>query len=195
MRYAALALAIAITGCATRSYNPPTRYLLEPKVEVLAAQPLRQTLALRSLDPARPYREKIVYRDGLELGQYQTLEWAELPANVVSRALGDALRATGRFADVGPAPDVSQPDYTLTGSIRAFDLRKDTEPWTAVCEIRVEVRRSLSQNALFAQTLTSAVPLESNDTAALPAAMSAAVAEVVTEAANGIAASEASVAE
>lgn len=195
MRYAAIALAIAIAGCATRSYNPPTRYLLEPHAESIRVKPTIQTLAVRDLDPARPYREKIVYRDGHQLGQYMTLEWAELPADVVTRTLSDAIRATGRFADVGPAPDVSQPDYTLTGSIRAFDLRKDMDPWMAVCEIRVEVRRSLSQEALYAETLTGAVPLESNDMAALPAAMSAAVAEVVTEAANGIAASEASAAE
>ncbi|MCL4694003.1 MAG: membrane integrity-associated transporter subunit PqiC [Candidatus Hydrogenedentes bacterium] len=195
MRYAAIALALAIAGCATRSYNPPTRYLLEPRVEAVRADSTGRTLAVRDLDPGRPYREKIVYRDGHQLGQYMTLEWAELPSDVVTRTLSDAIRATGRFVDVGPAPDVNQPDYTLTGSIRSFDLRKDMDPWMAVCEIRVEVRRSLSQNALYAQTLTSAVPLESNDTAALPAAMSAAVAEVVREAANGIAASEASAAE
>jgi len=188
MRYIAGALAVLIAGCATRSYDPPVRYLLAPQYEVTQVQPAQDTLAIRPLNPARPYRQNIVYRDGLELGQYVTVEWAELPGDVMTRTLTDAIRATGRFADVGPAPDVKRPAYVLTGSVRAFDLRRDTEPWTAVCEIRVEVRESLGQETLYAQTLSKSVPLESNAVSALPAAMSLAVGEIVTEAANGIAA-------
>jgi ABC-type uncharacterized transport system auxiliary subunit len=78
----------------------------------------------------------------------------------------------------------------LTGSLRTFDLCKETEPWTAECEIRVEVRESLGPKTLYAQTLSKSVPLESNDVSALPVAMSKAVGEIVSEAANGIAESQ-----
>ncbi len=188
-------LAVLIAGCATRTYEPPVQYLLTPEWSVSEVAPTGETVAVRPLDPARPYRQQIVYRDGRQLGQYVMAEWAELPGDAVTRALSDAIRATGRFSDVGDAVDMRRPTYVLTGSVRRFDLRKDTDPWAAVCEIRVEVRRSLSQEALYAETLKSEVPLESNDISVLPAAMSDAVAEVVTEAANGIAASEASAAE
>lgn len=190
MRYAAGLLALLMAGCATRSFDPPIRYVLTPEWSVNQAQTADETLAIRPLTAARPYRQQIVYREGLELGQYARVEWAELPGDAVTRALSDAIRDTGRFSDVGVALNLRQPRYVLTGSLRTFDLCKETEPWTAECEIRVEVRESLGPKTLYAQTLSKSVPLESNDVSALPVAMSKAVGEIVSEAANGIAESQ-----
>jgi ABC-type uncharacterized transport system auxiliary subunit len=161
---------------------------LDPGIDVTQVQPTADTLAIRPLDAARPYRQSLAYRDGSQLGQYVTVEWAELPSDVVTRALSDAIRETGRFSDIGFAPNVKQPDYVLTGTVRAFEVRQDTDPWTAICEVRIEVREALGRNSLYTETLTRSVPLESNEVSALPAAMSVAVGEIVSEAANGIAA-------
>jgi len=187
MRWAATLMAVLAAGCATRSYEPPTRYTLGPQVEVKAVTPTEKILAVRSLDGARPYRQQIVYRDGLQLGHYANVEWADLPSDAVTRALTDALIATGRFVDVGAAADINRPDYVLTGQLRKFDLRRDTEPWTAECEVRIEAREALGRETLYTETLSASVPLSSNEVSALPTAMSQAVATIVTEAANAIA--------
>jgi len=187
MRWAAILMAVLTTGCATRSYEPPVQYALGPQVEVKAANPTAKTLGIRSLEAARPYRQQIVYRDGLRLGQYANTEWAVLPSDAVTRALTDAIVATGHFADVGAAADMSKPDYILTGQVRKFDLQRDTEPWKAECEVRLEMREALGREAPYGETLSASVPLSSNDVSALPAAMSQAVATIVTEAANAIA--------
>lgn len=189
MRYAMILLTVLAAGCATRTYTPPTQYLLDPQFDVQQVKSTDKTLAIRILEPARPYRQQIIYRDGLELGQFANAEWAELPADVVTHTLADAIRATKRFTDVGIVPNVGQPDYSLTGAVREFDVRKDVEPWTAECEVRIEVRAALGSQVLYADTLRATVPLESNDLSGLPPAMSQAISDIVSRAANGIAGS------
>ena len=187
MRYAALVLTVlAVTGCATRSYSPPVLYTLRVEPTVSPCEPVDKTVAIRTLDRARPYTQQIVYRDGLELGHYTTSEWAEAPDSILTRALNDALVASGRFADVGVAPDVIKPDYILTGQVRQFDLVRDTEPWTAVCEIRAELRGAVDRTVLWAGTQRASVPLEAKEVAALPAAMGQAVSTVITEVVAGM---------
>ncbi|MBX7258038.1 MAG: ABC-type transport auxiliary lipoprotein family protein, partial [Candidatus Hydrogenedentes bacterium] len=119
----ALVALLAVAGCATRSYTPTVRYTLTPEVTVPKSEPSEMTLAVRPMETARPYGQAIVYLDANnELGQYENVEWAELPRDTVLRTLMDAVIATGRFADVGIAQNMSQPDLILTGQLRRFDL-------------------------------------------------------------------------
>jgi len=167
-------------------------YVLNPPIAVSAVPQTGQTLAVRPLVTARPYKQQIVYREGLRLGQYLDIEWAEVPRDAVTRALVDAVLATGRFVDVGTAQDLSNPDYVLTGELRKFDLRRDTDPWTADCEVRLEMRKALGREVPYAATLTASAPLASNEISALPEAMSQAVGTIVSDAANRIAGKPAS---
>lgn len=189
MRYGVFAIALIGLACATPGYTPITRYFIDANVDVAKAQPSDKTLGVRALDAERPYKQKIVYRDaGFVLGNHEMIEWAELPRDVVTRALIDALVATGRFKDVGDAVNLAAPDLILTGELRKFDEVRTTDPWTAQCEVRLELREAQGPQALWAGTLSARVPLERNETAALAPAMSRAVAEIVKKAAEQIAA-------
>jgi len=189
MRYGILLIAVIAIGCAT-SYSPPTKYVLESDVQVAAAQqPLDKTLGIRPLVAARPYKQKVVYREsGFVLGEYSTVEWAELPADVVTRILSDSIVATHHFKDVGNAEDLALPDLVLTGELRKFDVVRTTDPWKAECEVRLELRDTQQPQAVWAVTFTDSEPLERNEASALPAAMSRAVAKIVKQAVEAIAA-------
>ena len=189
MRFRLLIMLSIAAGCATPRFTPPTKYFLAPDVKIAAAPALDKTLGIRPVIAARPYKQKIVYRDaGFVLGEYNTGEWAELPADVLTRALMDAIVATHHYKDVGNAADLSVPDLVLTGELRKFDVVRAAESWTAECEVRLELRDAQQPQAVWAETLNESEPLERNDLAALPAAMSHAVERVVKRAAEAIAA-------
>ena len=187
----AIVIVLLVAGCVGKvAYTPTIRYAVEPAVSIAGAAQTPRTLAVRSLQVARPYsRTKIVYRaEGHMLGDYEHVEWAEHPDEVVLRALRDALVASGRFEDVGSALDVVNPDLILTGELRRFDEVRTSDPWQACCEIRLVLRGGPDRNAVWAETLSASVPLQQNDVAALPVAMNEAVSAVVERAAAQIAA-------
>jgi ABC-type uncharacterized transport system auxiliary subunit len=170
-------------------YAPTLRYSLNANVETSQVASCGKTLGVRPLDYARPYKQKIVYRDpGNIVGEYTNEEWAELPRDFVTRAVTDALSSTGRFSDVGNASDITAPDYVLTGYIRKFDENRTGPAWTADCEVRLELRQQPDGNAVWGATLSASEKLAANDPTALADAMSKAVSKVIADASKGIAA-------
>ncbi|MCX5772799.1 MAG: ABC-type transport auxiliary lipoprotein family protein [Candidatus Hydrogenedentes bacterium] len=189
-RISILALLIA-AGCATPTYQPVTSFAIEPKIDVPQATPTGDTLGVRPLEYGRPYRQPIAYRDkGLILGSFDKYHWAELPRDTGTRALVDAITATRRFQDVGHAALMSRPNLLLTGQLRKFDLDKTGDPWKAQVEISLSLRPALESNVVWSGVLDGTAPLATNDIAALPEAMSQAVANIATQAATAIAAAQ-----
>jgi len=174
-------------GCLTpRQSTPALRYVIAPKVEVAAAESCGKSLALRPLEPARPYKQNVVYRRGDELGVYTSVEWAELPSDAATRALADALIASHRFTDVANAVDLAKPELILTGQLRRFDLIRDGDAWAAVCELRLELRQGLERSLVWSSTLSATEPLAKADLSALPAAMNTALGRIVGQAVTEI---------
>ena len=106
------ALALA-SGCiATPEAPPPARWFaLEGRG---ADEPggLARGLPLRLRRVRAPayLDEKVVWRRGVEVGFYQDRRWAETPANLVERALGDQLFLAGglvRGESKAPALEVT----------------------------------------------------------------------------------------
>jgi ABC-type uncharacterized transport system auxiliary subunit len=177
-----------LAGCATTQYTPTTRYRLDPVVDIKAGTPGEGSLGIRALIAARPYKQAIVSQDaGYVLSYSSHEEWSELPSATITRTLTDALAATKRFKDVGDAVNLAAPDYILTGELRKFDLDRAESAWSAVCEVRLELRKGMTREPVWAETLTASEPLPKNEVTALPAAMSRAVGKVVTQAATAIA--------
>lgn len=184
-----IGFALVCAGCMTApKYAPTLRYSLHFDAEIAKTESCGKTLGVRPLDYARPYKQKIVYRDpGNVVGEYTNEEWAELPRDFVTRALMDALTDSGRFADVGNASDITAPDYVLTGCIRKFDENRTAAQWTADCEIRLELRQQPDGNAVWSATLSASEMMASNDPTALADAMGKAVSKIIVEAGKGIA--------
>ncbi|MBM3290162.1 MAG: hypothetical protein FJY92_08435, partial [Candidatus Hydrogenedentes bacterium] len=161
-------------------------YAIEPKPAISPVESSGKSLAVRPLEPARPYKQNVVYRQGPELGVYTTVEWAELPSDAATRALIDALVASHRFSDVAKAADLGIPGLILTGQLRRFDLVRDVSPWSAVCEIRLELREGGARALVWEKTLTASEPLATDGNESLPAAMNAALTRVIHEAVTEI---------
>jgi len=189
MRNPILALAlIALAGCATPTYVPTTRYYIEPQIDVKPVNTIDKSLGIRPLEPAGPYKQNVIYRTGgFILGEHATIQWAEIPSAVVTRALTDAIVATKRFKDVGNAADLKMPDFILVGELRKFDEDRTVDPWAAKCEVRLELRPTNGTDTGWADTLAIRVPLEQNDTSALPKAMSNAITQIIKKTAETIA--------
>jgi ABC-type uncharacterized transport system auxiliary subunit len=188
MRYTAVVLAMLAAGCLTSSQPPIVRYTLDPDTAVNEAPATDRAIGIRTIGAARPYRQKIAFlTEGSVLGQYEYAEWAELPEDLVTRALSDALVATNRFADVGQSSDVMRPDLMLTGELRKFHENRTVSPRTAQFEVRLELREGVERELVWGATLSAEVPLAKDDVSALPAAMNEAVSQVVREAAEQMA--------
>ena len=188
MRYVILAMALVAAGCVTHTYPSVVLYTIAPELDVPQAEGSDRTLGLRPLIAALPYRQQVMFRaSDFELRPYDNVQWAELPRDMVTRALTDALVASKRFEDVGNAADLNAPDWILTGELRRFDEVHTCDPWVAECEVRLELRDALGSAAIWAATLSAREPLAQNDVAALAPAMSRAVAIVVHQAAEQIA--------
>jgi len=63
---------------------------------------------------------------------------------------------------------------------------RDTEPWTAVCEIRLELRKSLGRTHVWSKTLTTSEPLATPNHVSLPQAMNTALGRLIEEAVTEI---------
>ena len=187
-RISIIALLIA-AGCATPTYQPVTSFAVEPQINVpKTAAPTDLTLGVRPLEYGRPYRQPVAYRDkGLILGTFDKFEWAELPRDIVTRALVDAITATRTFQEVGLAPLMARPNLLLTGQLRKFDLDRTADTWNAHIEVSLSLRPALGTEAVWSGVLDATAPLATNDVAALPEAMSQAVANIATQAATAIA--------
>ncbi len=190
MRYGIIiTMVFVLTGCVTTpTFVTTTRYTLEPAVSNTTASPLPLRLAVRPVESARPYRQQLVYRDnGAQLVPYPHAEWAELPAESITRALIDALRESGRFADVGLVFDMGIPDAMLIARIRRFEEDRTVQPSLAVCEIGFELRDNSDRRAIWTAIVSDQQPLTvENDPAALVAAMNIAAGNVIAQATQAI---------
>jgi ABC-type uncharacterized transport system auxiliary subunit len=182
-------LATVFAGCLSpRTYVPTMRYAVNPGIEVPRAEPTGRVLGVRLIEAGRPFNQDIVYFENpTVLRTHEHVEWAELPSVVVTRALVDAIEATGRFSDVGFAIDIELPDLILTGQLRKFDELRTETPWVAECEVRLELREVRSGGLVWADTLTAREPLAGESLPELAIAMGKSVSTIVEAAANAMA--------
>lgn len=188
-RSTAFVAVIALAGCLTpQDYTPVTQYTIAPDLSGLSVENgTGATLGIRRFGAAQPLKRDIFYRDpDLRVGNLLTAQWAENPADMMTRYVFDAATRSGRFKDVGLATDVAPPTYLLTGDLRRFDLDRTGETWTAVCQVHFELRTVSDSAAAWSETLTASVPLARNEVGALPQAMSDAASEVIRKALESI---------
>lgn len=180
--------ALFLTGCLSPGTVTPTQYYsLAPQVQVDTYETRQETLGVRPISAARPYKQPMVYRDGLYQGQRSEL-WAENPADVVTRAITDAIIATNRFSDAGNAAEMSRPDFILIGELRQFHEDRSVSPAIASIEVRIEVRQARDKEVLWSETLQARIPMEGSSAGHFAKAMSQALGQVATIAAEAIAA-------
>ncbi len=184
-----MVMVMLTTGCLTAPDIERTRlYTLHTDLQMDEAEPLDLTLGVRPLFAARPYALPMAFlNDAGQLGYRVRDEWAEPPANSVTRAVTDALAATNRYKDVGNAADMARPDLLLTGELRMFHENRTESPPMAELEVRLELRPAREPGALWAATLRETEPLDGDGAADFATAMNAALARLAQRAADAIA--------
>lgn len=185
----ALAAILVTTGCAAPRYTPTLYYAVEPVIEVTQVESTGESLGMRSIQVDRPYRQRMMFRErGHVLHGYPNAEWAKTPNETAALALLDALTETGRFGDVGNAADMPRPDYVLFGNLRKFEEDRTREEVTAVVEGRIELRRGGDRSAVWTGVIRASHPLVEPGPHAYAEAMSMALGQWASEAAERIAA-------
>lgn len=177
-----------LAGCFGAQAPVPMRYYrVEPQVEVQRAEQSNVTLGVRPFVAARPYRLPIAYLQEGNLIQFREFDsWAEAPADIVTRAVTEAIHRTGRFRDAGNAAEMARPQLELNGNVLEFHENRADSPTTAEVEVRLELREALGETLVWEATLRGKVPLAEDTSAALSDAMAEAVAQLAEQAAAGI---------
>ena len=182
-----LSITLSLSGCLSPGTVSPTQYYsLAPQLQIDTYEARQETLGVRPIVAARPYKQPMVYCDGLYQGQRSEL-WAENPADVVTRAITDAIIATNRFSDAGNAAEMARPDYILIGELRQFHENRSASPSVAEIELRIEVRQARDKEVLWSDTLSVRVSMAGASASDFANAMSQALTQVVTNAAKAIA--------
>jgi len=183
-----LPLVLLCSACLTpREVQPVRLFTLDPQITVPPAARTELTLGVRPLSVARPYEREMVFQGADQVLEYRRGQnWAEKPGTVLTRAISDALIASGRFSDVGNAADMARPDLMLTGELRKFHENRSVSPPVAELELRLELRGARDVRNFWDGTLRAEVPMEETGAAAFAAAMEAAVADVARQAAEAI---------
>lgn len=183
---AAAVLGTALAGClGPRTLLETRQYLLAPPVgELPAGAGSGNTLGVRPLIAAMPYdlRMAVLTEEGA-LGYLSHDKWAERPEDSVTRALTDALRATGRFSDAGDAAEMVRPSLILTGELRALRLNRAVSPAVAEVEVRMELRAAREPKAVWTGTLVETEPVPGDNGAGFAEAAKHAAGRLVTRAA------------
>ena len=176
---------LGVAGCLTpQNYTPISQFTIEPNIaDIPESVSSDATLGIRRFSAAQPLKRDIFYRDpNLRVGNLLDAQWAESPADMMTRFVFDAAAASGRFQDIGLATDLSRPTFLLTGDVRRFNLDRTQDPWRAECQVHFELRAVANGQAAWSQTLSASVPLIENTTPSLPQAMSQAAAAVIHDA-------------
>ncbi len=159
MGMSACAVMLLTTGCGAR-VRYPSYYTLElpaaPPTPAMSAARLPATLAVRRFETPPYLRQgRIVYRQAPEeVGFYDYRRWAADPAETVTAAVIDSLRAARLFSFVKRYDGQNQQDYLLLGrlerleeidygggvrvaaklSVELVNLRASTTMWTGDAE-------------------------------------------------------------
>jgi ABC-type uncharacterized transport system auxiliary subunit len=115
---------ITLAGCGG-AVKYPTYYTLHvpPPPDPPVQEGVRASLAVREFrSPAYLHQGAIVYKTSPEqIGFYNYHRWAADPREVVTNAVTDRLRASGKFTQVKPYDGRSDIDYILSGRIEKLE--------------------------------------------------------------------------
>jgi len=176
---ALLAVSLCLTSCsAMRTYY----YLINTDLTVPRSEKcLPLTVAVNNVRAPSRYQDQMVYRTSeYEVGFYEYSHWVEQPAEMVRRALLDALKDSGLFKRVDPIDIVVNPDLTLQSVIVSFDQVVTREGDFAECEFILELLQSNSGNPVWSHDAKARVAQQGRGK--FVAAMSDAVNKAITEA-------------
>ncbi len=137
-----IAALIVIPLCVSSCRSMQTYYyLINTDIAVPRSEKkLPLTLAVNNVRAPSRYQDQMMYRNSeYEVGFYEYSQWAEQPAEMVRRALLDALKDSELFQRVDPIDIVVNPDLTIQSTIVIFDQVVARGSNSAECEFMLEL--------------------------------------------------------
>lgn len=183
--------AICASGISCRMHVPTSHYLIDQAPEIPAAgRRLPLSLAVNNVRAPSRYGDMMFYRAAdYEVGFYEYSHWVEPPAEMVKRAMLNALRSSGLFARVDPAGLAGRPDLVLQAELTAFDQVLEADGTFAECGLAMEILRCAGGDAVWSYEATGRVRQE--ERGKFVAAMSEAVRRAIVGAIGAMEASDA----
>lgn len=175
-----LAFALGLSSCS--SYIPTYYYMIDTDPEFEKAdKPLPVSVTVGTLRSPSRYQDRMVYRKSrYEMGFYEYSEWIEPPAEMVTRAVVNALDASGLFSRVDTLDFTPGTDLIVLGEITRFDQEVQGEENFADCELLLELVRADGEEVTWRYRAKARVKQEKEGEFA--AAMSEAVRRALADA-------------
>jgi len=176
--------ATLLAGCLTPQNIQATRYYTVATTPALPGAPLTdQSLGMRPLLAARPYKLEVAYRaEANRLAYLPRSEWAELPGTLVSRAVMDAIAHSRIFGDAGDAATMARPDLMFTGELRRFEADYSGHDPEFVVAVSGIIRTTAGGAAVWNGDIAVRVPLQAPNSGAATDANMTDIARAASEA-------------
>ncbi|HEY1558235.1 MAG TPA: ABC-type transport auxiliary lipoprotein family protein [Kofleriaceae bacterium] len=177
-------LAILATLAACGGSAPATHYYTLPMAAKSAAPGTGPTLAIDTLEAARPYDdERMVYRaDAFRVDFYEYHRWAAPPGALVSDYLVEAFARSGRFRAVGREPN-AQGAISIGGRVVALE-EVDATPqrWLGHVTVSLVATDRATGRVLWTRELDDSEPMPTRSPDGLARAVGVALARIADRA-------------
>jgi ABC-type uncharacterized transport system auxiliary subunit len=149
------AMIVMLLGCFGRvieSSYYQLDYVPTPK-EMLNETVYPYTVRIKDFDVAEAYRRNnIVYRlSPYKLHFYNYELWAVKPEYLVSDMLFRHFNAANIFLEVRRSIDVEEPDYTITGTIRAIEEYDNQDEWYAHLAMNMHLLENRTKKVMWSK--------------------------------------------
>jgi uncharacterized lipoprotein YmbA len=165
---------ITLAGCGG-AVKYPTYYTLHvpPPPDPPMQEGVRASLAVREFrSPAYLHQGAIVYKTSPEqIGFYNYHRWAADPREVVTNAVTDRLRASGKFTQVRPYDGRSDVDYILSGRIEKLEEFDYDGGVKVEVAITAQMTNLATGSALWTNTVDEVGTVGQRDVAAIVSEM------------------------
>jgi len=127
-------------------------YVPTPK-EMLNESAYPYTVRIKDFDVSEAYRRNnIVYRQSpYKLHFYNYELWAVKPEYLVSDMLFRHLEAAKIFSDIRRSIDVEEPNYTISGTIRALEEYDNQDEWYAHLAMNMHLQENRTKRILWSR--------------------------------------------
>ncbi|MDR2584294.1 MAG: PqiC family protein [Fibromonadaceae bacterium] len=127
-------------------------YVPTPK-EMLNESSYPYSVRIKDFDVSEAYRRNnIVYRQSpFQLRFYNYELWAVKPEYLVSDMLFRHLSAAKVFSDVRRSIDVEEPDFTISGTIRALEEYDNQDEWYSHLAMNMHLQENRTKRVLWSR--------------------------------------------
>jgi len=127
-------------------------YVPTPK-EMLSESAYPYSVRIKDFDVSEAYRRNnIVYRQSpFKLHFYNYELWAVKPEYLVSDMLFRHLEAAKMFSDVRRIIDIEEPDFTISGTIRALEEYDNQDEWYAHLALNMHLQENKTKKVIWSR--------------------------------------------